>query len=41
MTEFKKGLATGAKDEAPRPEDAATKTEAAPGEETGQGKPQT
>lgn len=41
MTEFKKGLATGAKDEAPRPEDAATKTEGTPGEGTGQGKPHT
>lgn len=41
MTEFKKGLATGEKDEAPRPADAAAKTEGTPGEETGQGKPQT
>src|SRR5262249_48755280 len=39
LTEFKKGLATRAKDEAPRPEDAATKTEGTLGEETGHGKP--
>jgi len=41
MTEFKKGLATGTKDETPRPEDAEKKTEGTPGEETGQGKPHT
>ena len=41
MTEFKKGLATGAQDEAPRSADAAAKTEGTPGEEIGHGKPQT
>ena len=41
MTEFKKGLATGGQDEAPRPADAAAKIEGTPGEEIGRGKPQT
>jgi len=41
MSEFKKGLATGAPDEPPRPADAAAKTEGTSEEETGKGKPQT
>ena len=39
MSEFKKGLATGAQDEAPRP-DAAAKTEGTSEEEKGTTKPQ-
>jgi sec-independent protein translocase protein TatA len=41
MSEFKKGLSTGAQDEAPRPADAAAKTEGTSEEEIGKGKPQT
>ena len=41
MSEFKKGLATGAQDEAPRPPDAAAKTEGTSEEEKGTNKPQT
>jgi len=40
MSEFKKGLATGGQDEAPRAADAAAKTEGTAEEETGKNKPQ-
>ena len=41
MSEFKKGLATGGQDEAPRAADAAAKTEGTSEEEKGTNKPQT
>ncbi|HMB35868.1 MAG TPA: twin-arginine translocase TatA/TatE family subunit [Methylomirabilota bacterium] len=40
MTEFKKGLATGGQDEAPRAAEAAAKPEGTSEEEMGKNKPQ-